>query len=137
LVERADALMPERLSIQVESVQAFGAEEGDDALAVGGGRRRSVAVVRMTRDARNTFARRFLPDDPSGALVEAIKLEPVLRGVGAAVELSGERVLKDGFRVARDGRGHENTVSPDDGAGVPEAGNRCAPGDIPFCRYVP
>ena len=71
LVERADVLFPEQVAVQVERVEALGAEEGDHTLAVGGGRGGGIAVVWMTSDSRLHLGSDFLPEDLSAAALQA------------------------------------------------------------------
>ena len=91
MVERADVLFPEQVAVQVERVEALGAEESDHTLAVGGGRGGGIAVVWMTSDSRLHLGSDFLPEDLSAPFVETEDLELVLREIRAAIDLAGER----------------------------------------------
>ena len=123
LVERADVLFPEQVAVQVERVEALGAEEGDHTLAVGGGRGGGIAVVWMTSDSRLHLGSDFLPEDFSAPLVEAEELELVLGEIGAEIGLAGERILENGVRILRDRAGDVDAIAPDDWARVPQAGD--------------
>ena len=60
VVDRAEVAMPDQLAVHIDGHQAARAERGVDALAVGGRRRRGVAVLRRAR-ARSARRRQRLP----------------------------------------------------------------------------
>ena len=78
-----------------------------------------------------------LPDDFAGAFIETVDLELVLGEIAAAVQVAHERILENGLRVTRYRGGDEDTVSPDDGTGVPQAGNGSAPRHVAMGVDVP
>ena len=66
----------------------------------------------------------------AGARVDRVQHPAMHRSVVRGVAVAVETRLERGIRTAADRAGHEQHVTPDDRAGVREAGNRPPPQDI-------
>lgn len=122
--------MPLKISVHVEAEQAFGAENGNDAFAVGGRCGIAVGSFGVALDARNGFETKLVPKQFSAVFIEA-KQAPLVRLLffvrrAIAVNASFEIGSAAGFN----GGGDIDVVLPDDRAGVAQARNGFLPANV-------
>src|SRR6185369_922552 len=128
-VEHAEIFFPQKLAIEIVSVETFGAEVNDQVFSVGGWCRSCVCRLRMPLNFRNALVRESLPEDLARSLVESINLPCMLRIVFDRRDVAEETEACLIF-AARDGAHHEYFVAPNDGACVRETGDRSFPTDV-------
>ena len=150
----AEVLLPDERALEVVAVHAARPEEGVDVLAVGHGRVRGEAAVRVVPAlVRHRRLRGALPEDLAGLAVEAEHVELVLHLRPAPPPGPMPRPPPGGpggagaggaaaCRSARLDRGRqEDEIAPHDGARVPEARDVRLPADVlgraPGDRRVP
>src|SRR5262249_731796 len=136
-VERAEVAFPQEPAREVVTVQPFRAEAGDDVLAVGRRGAVGLAALPVPLDLRHALVGRPRPEDRARVAVQAKHLPGVLRRVvdGSNVAVVADADLR--VLVAADGRGEEDAVAPDDGAGVAQPGDRRLPADVLPLLEVP
>ena len=91
----------------------------------------------MARHARLQLGGNLFPEDLSRAFVQAVNLKLMLGEISALVELTGERVLEDGLRIAGNGGGYKDPVAPDNWTRVSEARNGRAPRHVAMRCHIP
>src|SRR5262249_23725280 len=105
----AEVLLPDELAVHVVAEDAWGAEGGEDVLAVGGAGRRGVAVPVVRRLPGHVLRRGLLPQHLAVAAAPAEDVTPPAAVVGA---------------------GQEDAVAPDDRRRVADAGQLRLPQDV-------
>src|SRR6516162_5660106 len=134
-VHLAEVLAPNQFAVEVQAVEAIGAEIGEDMLAVGDGRGRGEAGGDVARLVGNLLVNGLLPEDLARLAAHGEDDELMVESRGEVVMRAGANELGfDGFAEG-DRRGEEDVVAPDDRRRMPLAGNRGLPADV--LRFAP
>src|SRR5262249_39392806 len=129
-VHLAEGGFPEQIAAGVEAVEAVRAEEREDVLAVGDGRRRGEAGRDLPGLMRQGLVYRLLPEYLPGLAADGQDREFVALGHAQIVMGAGAHEAGlDGIAVG-DRRGQEEAVAPDDRRGMPLARQRDLPAEV-------
>src|SRR5439155_6056873 len=111
-VHLAEVFLPQQLAGGVEAVEAVGAEEGEDTLAVGDRRGRGEAGGVVAGLVRGGLVHRLLPDDLAGLAADREHGElVVVSRTQVVVSARADEARRDRLAVG-DRRGQEDLVAP-------------------------
>ena len=108
-------------------MDALESERGDYDPAVGDQSRAGIGGLDVAFVDRCPFVGGTVPKDLAAGFVDRIEHPAMARAVGGCVTIPVQARTKSGIGVATDGSCHEDAISPDDRAGVSEAGYGRAP----------